>query len=127
MSQLIRVASVGPGPHVQGGVTRVIALITARLPRHIQMRHITTFTQYTGDKEGIKYPQKAAGRGKAERSCVRANVSKLARVLFRPRTGTRPEEALSSTATLDPYPDGGVSEPEADVYGPRCSASMRKG
>jgi len=74
--------------------------------------------------------QKAAGSGNAERSCVNANVSRLARVLFLPRTGWRPEEAFvcaSSTARLEPYPEGGVSDPECDAYGPRFSASIRKG
>jgi glycosyltransferase involved in cell wall biosynthesis len=50
MAQTIRVANVGPGLHVQGGISRVIALISAHLPRHIGFRLISTFTRFTGDK-----------------------------------------------------------------------------
>jgi len=50
MSQTIRVANVGPGLSVQGGISRVIALISAHLPRHICFRLISTFTRFTGDK-----------------------------------------------------------------------------
>jgi glycosyltransferase involved in cell wall biosynthesis len=51
MSRTIRVANVGPGLCVQGGISRVIALIGAHLPSHIGFRLISTFTRFTGDKE----------------------------------------------------------------------------
>ncbi len=50
MSRTIRVANVGPGLCVQGGISRVIALISAHLPSHIGFRLISTFTRFTGDK-----------------------------------------------------------------------------
>jgi glycosyltransferase involved in cell wall biosynthesis len=46
----MRVANVGPGLSVQGGISRVIALISAHLPSHIDFRLISTFTRFTGDK-----------------------------------------------------------------------------
>jgi glycosyltransferase involved in cell wall biosynthesis len=50
MARKIRVASVGPGLCVQGGVSRVIGLIGAHLPGRIDLRLISTFTRFTGDK-----------------------------------------------------------------------------
>ena len=50
MARRIRVASVGPGLCVQGGISRVIGLIGAHLPRRIDLRLISTFTRFTGDK-----------------------------------------------------------------------------
>jgi glycosyltransferase involved in cell wall biosynthesis len=46
----MRVANVGPGLSVQGGISRVIALISAHLPSRIGFRLISTFTRFTGDK-----------------------------------------------------------------------------
>jgi glycosyltransferase involved in cell wall biosynthesis len=48
MAKTIRVVSVGPAMCVQGGISRVIELISARLPSHIEFKHIATFTKYTG-------------------------------------------------------------------------------
>ena len=50
MGKIIRVASVGPALCVQGGISRVIALIQDHLPEHISFRHIDTFNRFTGDK-----------------------------------------------------------------------------
>jgi glycosyltransferase involved in cell wall biosynthesis len=50
MARTIRVANVGPGLCVQGGISRVIALIGAHLPSHIGFRCISTFTRFTGDR-----------------------------------------------------------------------------
>ena len=58
MAKPIRVVSVGPGLTVQGGMSRVIELILARLPQGIEVRHVATFTRYTGDRETA-----AAARG----------------------------------------------------------------
>jgi glycosyltransferase involved in cell wall biosynthesis len=54
MARTIRVANVGPGLSVQGGISRVIALISAHLPSHIGFRLISTFTRFTGDKEATE-------------------------------------------------------------------------
>jgi glycosyltransferase involved in cell wall biosynthesis len=48
MSRTIRVANVGPGLGVQGGISRVIALMRFHLPSQVGFRIIPTFTQYTG-------------------------------------------------------------------------------
>jgi glycosyltransferase involved in cell wall biosynthesis len=50
MARTIRVANVGPGLCVQGGISRVIGLIGAHLPSHVGFRLISTFTRFTGDK-----------------------------------------------------------------------------
>jgi glycosyltransferase involved in cell wall biosynthesis len=50
MAQTIRIANVGPGLGVQGGISRVVALISAHLPSHVSFRLISTFTRFTGDK-----------------------------------------------------------------------------
>jgi glycosyltransferase involved in cell wall biosynthesis len=50
MAKTIRIANVGPGLSVQGGISRLIALIGAHLPSHIGFRLISTFTKFTGDK-----------------------------------------------------------------------------
>ena len=50
MARKIRVASVGPGLCVQGGISRVIGLIGTHLPSRIDLRLISTFTRFTGDK-----------------------------------------------------------------------------
>jgi glycosyltransferase involved in cell wall biosynthesis len=54
MPRTIRIANVGPGLCVQGGISRVIALIIPHLPDHIGFRLISTFTRFTGDKEATR-------------------------------------------------------------------------
>ena len=48
MSKNVRVVSVGPALSVQGGISRVIAMIKGHLPNQIRFRHVATFTRYTG-------------------------------------------------------------------------------
>src|ERR1700749_4043479 len=48
MAKKIQVVSVGPDIRVQGGVSRVIEMISGRVPAHINFRHVPTFTRYTG-------------------------------------------------------------------------------
>jgi glycosyltransferase involved in cell wall biosynthesis len=54
MVKTIRIASVGPAPCVQGGITRVIELISTHLPSHVGFHQISTFTRYTGDKDAAR-------------------------------------------------------------------------
>jgi len=51
MSKSITVVSFGPGLSVPGGITRVIELIGIHLSPTIQVRHVPTFTRFTGDPE----------------------------------------------------------------------------
>ena len=50
MTKSIRVACVGPAPSVQGGISRVIELISSHLPSRIAFHQVATFTRYTGYK-----------------------------------------------------------------------------
>jgi glycosyltransferase involved in cell wall biosynthesis len=50
MARIIRIANVGPGLLVQGGISRVISMIKGNLPDRIDFRLISTFTKFTGDK-----------------------------------------------------------------------------
>jgi glycosyltransferase involved in cell wall biosynthesis len=51
MSKPITVVSFGPGICVPGGITRVIDLIGTHLSGNFQLKHVPTFTRYTGDAE----------------------------------------------------------------------------
>jgi glycosyltransferase involved in cell wall biosynthesis len=59
MAKQIQVVSVGPHIRVQGGISRVIEMISLRIPDHIRFRHIPTFTRYTG-AEGIVPSQRGS-------------------------------------------------------------------
>jgi glycosyltransferase involved in cell wall biosynthesis len=48
MAKTVHVVIVGPAASVQGGISRVIELISAHLPSHIDLQRIATFTKYTG-------------------------------------------------------------------------------
>lgn len=50
MTKSIRVVCVGPAPSVQGGISRVIELISSHLPSRIAFHQVATFTRYTGYK-----------------------------------------------------------------------------
>ncbi len=54
MARIVRVVNVGPGPGVQGGITRVLDCVVKRLPEDVHVGHISTFTRYTGDPEAGK-------------------------------------------------------------------------
>src|SRR5277367_4239286 len=64
MSRTIRVANVGPGPSVQGGISRLIALMRVHLPSQVSFRIIPTFTQYTGYEE-TPPSERGSGLGQA--------------------------------------------------------------
>ncbi len=64
MARAMQIVSVGPDVRVQGGISRVIQLITAHLPGHINFRHIPTFTRYTG-ADGIDRSQRGSTIGQA--------------------------------------------------------------
>lgn len=51
MPKPIKVVCVGPALSVQGGISRVMAMIQDHLPEHIRFRLVATFTRYTGAKE----------------------------------------------------------------------------
>lgn len=51
MAKQIYVISIGPDIHVQGGISRVIEMISTRIPAHVRFRHIPTFTRYTGAED----------------------------------------------------------------------------
>lgn len=60
MAKQIEVVSVGPDIHVPGGISRVIEMISTRVPARVKFRHIPTFTRYTG-AEGLD-PSQRGGR-----------------------------------------------------------------
>lgn len=64
MAKQIQVVSVGPDIHVQGGISRVIEMISARIPAHVRFRHVPTFTRYTG-AEGIDPSQRGSRLGQS--------------------------------------------------------------
>ena len=51
MAKQTQVVSVGPDIHVQGGISRVIEMISTRVPAHVRFRHISTFTRFTGAED----------------------------------------------------------------------------
>jgi glycosyltransferase involved in cell wall biosynthesis len=59
ISKQIQVVSVGPDVRVQGGVSRVIELISSRIPAHVRFRHVPTFTSYTG-ADGLDAAQRGS-------------------------------------------------------------------
>jgi glycosyltransferase involved in cell wall biosynthesis len=64
MAKPTQVVSVGPDIHVQGGISRVIEMISARIPAHVRFRHVPTFTRYTG-AEGIDPSQRGSRLGQS--------------------------------------------------------------
>ena len=62
MAKQTQVVSVGPDVHVQGGISRVIEMISARVPARVNFRHVPTFTRFTG-AEGIDASQRGSRIG----------------------------------------------------------------
>ena len=62
MAKQIHVVSVGPDIRVRGGISRVIEMISARIPADVQFRHVPTFTCYTGS-EGLDSSQRGSRFG----------------------------------------------------------------
>src|SRR5579863_6083727 len=64
MAKQTQVVSVGPDTRVQGGISRVIGMISARVPAHVRFRHVPTFTRFTG-AEDIDSSQRGSRLGQS--------------------------------------------------------------
>ncbi len=64
MAKQIQVISVGPDIRVQGGISRVIEMISTRIPAQVRFRHVPTFTRYTG-AEGLDPSERGSRFGQS--------------------------------------------------------------